>query len=317
MSRTGVVLDDVFKRHDTGPGHPERPGRIDAIRVALERRGLADRLERIEVKRADMERVVRVHSAQYVMRLEAACRQGASFMDCGDSAICPESYEIALLAAGAVTEAARRIGRGELTRAFCAVRPPGHHCEYDESMGFCLLNNVAIAARTLQDEFGVERVAILDWDVHHGNGTQHLFESDANVLFISLHGHPKHLYPGTGYESEIGHGPGRGYTLNIPLMPGAGDGEYRAAFDEKVLPRLASFSPEVLIISAGFDAHEEDPLAEMLVTDGGFQRMTREAIAIANERCEGRILSVLEGGYHLDALGRCVADHVEALAGGT
>lgn len=314
MRDVGLVLDPVFKQHLTGPGHPERPARYDAITRGLESRGLAQRLTPIAPTPLALDLVHRVHSPEYVERLAAACRDGQPFIDCGDSAICPESFDIALLAAGATVDAARRVARGELRRAFCAVRPPGHHCETDRSMGFCLLNNVALAARVFRDEASMQRVLILDFDVHHGNGTQHIFEEDPRVLFISLHGHPRHLYPGTGYEWEVGVGPGRGFTLNIPLMPGADDDQYQAAFEQLVQPRVDDFRPQVVLVSAGFDAHEGDPLAEMLVSDEGFDWMTRAIIQMAETHAEGRIVSVLEGGYDLGVLERCVAAHVERLA---
>ncbi len=313
MDAVGLVLDPIFKRHLTGAGHPERPARYDAITRGLEARGLAARLTRVAPTPVALDLVHRVHSPEYVERLRAACRNGQPYIDEGDSAIGPESYEIALLAAGATVEAARCVARGELRRAFCAVRPPGHHCEVGRSMGFCLLNNVALAARVFRDEADLDRVLILDFDVHHGNGTQHIFEEDPTLLYVSLHGHPRHLYPGTGYEWEVGVGPGRGFTLNVPLLPGAGDEEYRSAFERLVIPRVDEFRPQVVLLSAGFDAHEVDPLAEMLVSDDGFDWITRTIVQLADTHAGGRIVSVLEGGYDLGVLERCVAAHVERL----
>lgn len=313
MSAVGLVFDERFKRHDTGPYHPERPARLDAIGAELQRAGLLDRLSPLSVDPIDPALLLRVHDRSYVDRLAEACRRGRETIDCADSVICRESDEIARLAAGAVANAARAIASGALARAFCAVRPPGHHCERDRSMGFCLFNNVAIAARVFRDEGGFERVAILDWDVHHGNGTQHIYEDDPTVLFISLHGHPAYLYPGTGYAHETGIGPGTGYTLNIPLMPGADDATYQFAFREQVVPTLERFEPQVLLISAGFDAHANDPLADMAVSDAGFAWMSSTAVEIAARLCGGRVLSVLEGGYDLPALARCVRTHVQTL----
>ncbi|MCG3125411.1 MAG: Histone deacetylase-like amidohydrolase [Phycisphaerae bacterium] len=315
MGSVGLVCDEVFKRHDTGPYHPERPARLDAIAAELERSGLMQRVERLPVRPIDDALLLRVHERSYIDRLVEACRRGKETIDCADSTICRASDTIARLAAGAVADAARAIGAGRLRRAFCAIRPPGHHCERDRSMGFCLINNVAVAARVLRDEGGFERVAILDWDVHHGNGTQHIFEADPTVLFISLHGHPAYLYPGTGYAHETGVGAGAGYTLNIPLMPGADDATYRNAFEAQVIPALEHFEPQVLLISAGFDAHRDDPLADMAVSDAGFTWMTSAAVALADRCCSGRILSVLEGGYDLAALARCVRTHVELFLG--
>ncbi|MCH7873135.1 MAG: histone deacetylase [Planctomycetes bacterium] len=313
MSEIGIVVDDRFKLHDTGDGHPERPARMDAVREGLAEAGLLDELPMIEATPVDMALVERIHTPAYLKRLEDACRRGDSTIDEADCTICPESFEAARRAAGGVVEAARRIGGGMLRRAFCAVRPPGHHCEADRSMGFCLMNNVAIAARVLQDEFGLARILILDWDVHHGNGTQHVFESDPSVLYVSLHGHPRALYPGSGFETETGTGAGEGFTLNIPFMPGATDRDYARAYEDKVVPRIDEFEPDCIIISAGFDAHGDDPLAPINLTDAAFDEMSRIMIDAADRHAGGRILSVLEGGYDLDVLRRCVPAHVRAL----
>lgn len=316
MASFGLVLDDRFKRHVTAAGHPERPQRLDAIRAALEWQGYLSQIALIEPTPIDLEVVHWLHDPAYVERLRRSCEHGRPTIDCPDSSICPESYEIARLAAGGVTEAARRIGRGELTRAFCAVRPPGHHCERDRSMGFCLLNNVALAAEVLRREAGLARILILDWDVHHGNGTQHLFEADPDVLFISLHGHPDTLYPGTGYAHERGVGRGAGATLNIPFMPGARDEDYQAAFETLVQPAVERFEPQVLLISAGYDAHADDPLGTLRLSDEAFDWMSLRALEWAGRFCGERVLSVLEGGYNLGVLRRCVAQHVHRLEGG-
>ncbi len=313
-SMCGLLWDGQFMEHRTGAGHPERPRRLEAIRDGLEERGLFERLVRIEPTPVDREALLHLHTPEYLARLEQACHDGRPYIDAPDSAIGAKSFEVARLAAGGILEAVRRIGRGELRRAFCAVRPPGHHAEADRSMGFCLLANAALAADTYRREFGARRILILDWDVHHGNGTQHLFEADPQVYFISLHGHPDTLYPGTGYAHERGIGAGEGYTLNLPMLPGANDDDYRRAFEEQVLPAARRFRPELLIISAGFDAHFADPLAALSVSDDGFAWMSAQAIALANECCDGRVLSVLEGGYDLAVLRRCVAEHVAGLA---
>lgn len=316
MAPLGILLDERFKQHDTGYGHPERPARLDAVAAGLNDSGLLDRLVRIEPEPIDLALLEQVHAPSYVQRVRAACEAGVRFIDTPDSAICRESYDVARLAAGGVVRAATQIGRGELQRAFCAVRPPGHHAEYDASMGFCLFANVVLAARALQREGGLERVLILDWDVHHGNGTQHLLEDDPSVMFISLHGDPRFTYPGTGFAEERGRGAGEGFTLNIPFMPGASDAEYRAAFDAQVMPKAEAFRPQAVIISAGFDAHADDPLANIELTDAAFAWMLRRTIEIADRHADGRVLSVLEGGYNLDVLRRCVAEHVRILSGG-
>lgn len=313
MSRTGLVLDDRFKLHDTGPGHPERPQRLDAIYRALERSFLFERCRRIEPVEITRDRLESNHAAGYIDRVEAHCRAGKRHIDCVDSAIGPASYKSALLAAGAAVAAADAVARGELKNAFCTVRPPGHHAERDVSMGFCLFNNVALAARQLIDVHGAQRVLILDWDVHHGNGTQHAFEEDPRVFFCSFHGHPATLYPGTGYAEELGRGAGEGFTLNIPMMPGSGDAEYRRAYDEQFIPAARAFAPQFILISCGFDAHRADPLAHIMLETSSFEWLTRDTLELADECCQGRVISVLEGGYDLDVLGECAVVHVEEL----
>jgi acetoin utilization deacetylase AcuC-like enzyme len=314
MTPLGLLIDDRFKLHDTGPGHPERAARLDALHDGLRDAGLLDELPRIEGVPIDAELAHPIHTPEYLARLEAACRAGRPFIDEPDSAICPASFEIARLAAGGVVEAARRIGSGAWKRAFCAVRPPGHHCEADRSRGFCLINNVAVAARVLQREFGLQRILILDWDVHHGNGTQHSFEDDPGVLYVSLHGHPWTLYPGTGFENEIGVGAGEGFTLNVTFMPGATDEDYRRAYVERIVPRIDLFEPECIVISAGFDAHRDDPLAGICLSDAAFDDMTSIMAKLADRYAAGRVLSVLEGGYDLGVLRRCVPAHVRGLS---
>jgi acetoin utilization deacetylase AcuC-like enzyme len=313
VKRVGLVLDARFRLHDTGPLHPERPARIDAITAGLEAGGRMQELERIEPAPIDETLLCQVHDRGYVDRVRTACLEGRSYIDTPDSAIGRRSFEIGLLAAGGVVEAARRIGSGVLSRAFCAVRPPGHHAERDRSMGFCLFNNVVLAAHVLRNEFAMKPLAIVDWDVHHGNGTQHLLERDPHVLFVSLHGHPDTLYPGTGHAHEVGVDDGRGTTLNLPFPPGATDADYRAAFEQQVLPALTAHRPHVLLISAGFDAHADDPLADMRLSDEAFAWMLAQLLDIARQHAQGRVLSVLEGGYNLHVLRRCAAEHVAGM----
>ncbi len=315
MAAIGILLDERFKRHSTGHGHPERPERLDAIREGLEEAGLLTRCTRIEPTPIAEAHLQRVHSRDYLIRLDAACRQAYPYIDVPDSAIGPESYDIARLAAGGTVKAARMIAGGELQRAFCAVRPPGHHAERDRSMGFCLFNNIALAAFTLKDEFQVDRILILDWDVHHCNGTQHTFDADPSVLVISLHGHPNYLYPGTGFEEETGLDRGHGYTMNIPMMPGSNDEDYQRAFRERIVPAVGRFAPQFVLLSVGFDAHRDDPLGNIALSDDAFAWMTDKALELADTHAAGRVLSVLEGGYNLAVLKRCVTDHVRRLAG--
>ena len=310
---TAFFYDDRFLEHDTGRGHPERPDRLRAILLALAHAELMKDLKRPGFEKAGLELIKALHKPEYIQRCFDECRKGATYIDTPDSAICADSADIARLAVGAVVRAVDMVMAGEVDNAFCAVRPPGHHAEADKSMGFCLFGNVALAAHHLTQTHGLERVAIVDFDVHHGNGTQHLLEYRPDILFISLHQEPLTLYPNTGYCNEYGKGEGLGYTLNVPLPPDSGDIEYQDAFDNMVIPKLDEFKPQFLLISAGFDAAEEDPLAEMTVTTEGFDWMSRRLVDAARRHCGGRVVSVLEGGYDLDALSRGVVAHVTAL----
>jgi acetoin utilization deacetylase AcuC-like enzyme len=250
------------------------------------------------------------HTPEYVKAIQDACRHGVRRLD-PDTYISPDSYQAALLAVGGALLGVDHVMEGGVSSAFVALRPPGHHAEREHAMGFCLFNNVVIAARYAQQYYGLKRVLIVDWDVHHGNGTQHAFEDDPSVLFFSTHQFP--FYPGTGRTSERGSGAGLGYTLNIPLAAGCGDGEYQQAFEEVLYPAARAFEPHLVLVSAGFDAHRDDPLASMNVTDDGYARLTTIVRDIAERYCEGRLVSLLEGGYNLDALARSVERHLQIL----
>ena len=313
MATTGLAQDVRFQDHDTGPGHPERPARLVRIAAELDERGLTAACAAVEVSPIDETLVRRVHADNYLKRLAAASQDGLSYIDVPDSAICPASYEVARLAAGTVVGAVDAVQNGKLDNAFCAVRPPGHHAEHALSMGFCLLNNVAIAARHLIDAHNLSRVLILDFDVHHCNGTQHTFESDPQVLVVSLHGHPGVVYPGTGHQHERGIGAGEGFTLNIPMLPPSGDDAYRRAFDETILPAVDAYKPQFVLVSAGFDAHRLDPLAPIELDTESYGWMTDALLQVAQTHCDGKLVSLLEGGYHLDALAESVALHVSRL----
>ncbi len=296
--------------------HPESPGRLTALVEHLEAEGILERMVRITPDYRSEEDILRVHDADYLRRLEMACRRGDMTLDSEDTYLNRNSYSIALLSAAGAIAGAEAVALGQVRRAFCAIRPPGHHADRGTGQGFCLLNNIAIATRYLQARHGVSRIFIIDWDVHHGNGTQNIFLEDPSVFFFSIHEHPTFLYPGTGRRWETGRGAGEGYTLNAPMSPGAGDAEYRLAFEQMLFPAIERFRPEILMVSAGFDAHRDDPLADIQLTDEGFRFMSRSAVEMAERHCGGRLVSVLEGGYDLGSFTKSAEIHIRELLGG-
>lgn len=311
MSGAGLFFHPCFLQHDTGTGHPERPQRVLAIFEHLKSTDLWSRLELIEPEPVERVTIELVHPRPYITLIEQACRQGPTALD-PDTVASPGSWEAALCAVGSVTQAIDQVVQGTTHAAFCAVRPPGHHALASQAMGFCLFNNVAIGARYAQDRHGLSRILIVDWDVHHGNGTQAIFYDDPTVLYFSTHQYP--FYPGTGSRQERGEGRGAGFTLNVPLPAGSGDAELIRAFEQELLPKALDFKPELIVISAGFDAHRDDPLAGLEVTEAGYARLTELVRTIADSCCGGRIVSVLEGGYNLTALGRSTEAHLRVLA---
>lgn len=311
MGKTGLVYHPAYLAHDMGAGHPESPNRLRAIMQQLERSGTAERVRRIEPRKAEDEWVTQIHTPSYVAALNKHQPASGRVALDPDTSMSAGSLEAAYLAAGGALAAADAIMQGEVEHAFCAVRPPGHHAESSRAMGFCLFNNVAIAARYVQKRHGLSRVLIVDWDVHHGNGTQHSFEADASILFFSTHQYPH--YPGTGRATERGTGAGEGFTINVPMEAGDGNDEYHAVFLNVLLPAAETFKPEFVIISAGFDAHRDDPLAGMGLTEAGYADMTGIVAGIAKRHAGGRLLSSLEGGYDLTALAGSVDAHVNAL----
>ena len=310
---TGFVFDEAFLSHRTGAGHPECAQRLSATMAHLNTLPWYDELEHLDALPAQQEFIETSHSAAYLARARQTCVGGSAFLDSMDTAVSEESFDIALKAAGAAMALADGVINGEIGNGFALVRPPGHHAEHEQAMGFCILNNVAILARYVQARHGLDKVMILDWDVHHGNGTQHTFEEDPSVLFVSTHQYP--FYPGTGAWSETGIGRGRGATVNCPMRAGSGDGDYEAAFMEKILPAIDNFKPEFMIISAGFDAHRDDPLGEVNLSAGFYGWMTARVMEMADKHAGGRIVSVLEGGYNLAMLPLCIEEHLKALSG--
>jgi acetoin utilization deacetylase AcuC-like enzyme len=310
-SRTGFVYHEKYLEHDTGAGHPENPERLKAIVARLRETGLWNQLQHLIIDEAEEEWLIRVHTREHLKYLKQACKQNLRTVDQGDTQVSAESYNAALLAAGGALAATEAVMSGLLRNAFCAIRPPGHHAERDKPMGFCLLNNAAICARYAQVKSGAERIAILDWDVHHGNGTQHIFYDDKSVLYISTHQFP--FYPGTGSRGESGVGSGDGYTLNIPMFAGSGEIEFLEVFKEQIIPALNNYHPDLLLISAGFDAHKDDPLANLQLTDDSFGIFTELLMDTCEHLCSGRIVSVLEGGYNLTAMAGSVETHLRTL----
>jgi acetoin utilization deacetylase AcuC-like enzyme len=300
--RLGLYDDPSFRGHDAGPGHPERPERLDALRRGLSDGGLEPDLTLLSPRPATREELLRVHGARHVDEIAATDGRGRRFDP--DTAASPGSYRAALNAAGAVVDAVERVLGGTLDRAFCAVRPPGHHASAERAMGFCLFNNVAVGAAHALAR-GLARVAILDFDVHHGNGTQDIFWTDPRVLYVSSHQFP--YYPGTGSLGEVGEGSGRGFTVNLPMPAGLGDGEYLAAWRAIVDPIVRAFDPELVLVSVGFDAHREDPLAGMAVTSDGFGGLIDACLAGASGAADGRCVAVLEGGYDETAIAESAA----------
>ncbi len=308
--KTGFAYHPDYLNHNTGPGHPERPDRLRASLAALQQSDVWDQLHQVEPTPASVEQLTYAHNLAYPEHIRQHCEQEIPLTY--DTTVGFESFDIALLSTGGVLRAADAVTTGEVKNAFAMVRPPGHHATPGQSMGFCLFNNIAVTARYLQREHGVGKVAIVDWDVHHGNGTQDIFYEDESVFFFSIHQSP--LYPGTGSSRERGSGKAHGTTLNVPMPAGSGDDEYINIFTNVLVPALRDFSPEFLLISAGFDAHYLDPLSGTELTADGFAALTDLMLAFAQETTSGRVVSALEGGYSLEGVSESVVAHIERLA---
>ena len=301
--RTGFHIDERYLRHRTPEGHPERAARLECLLRLAARAGELGVSVIPAQRRATDAELARVHDPSYVNLVAGAA--GRSLMLDPDTFMSPETYDVACHAAGGLLDLVDRVMAGDLDNGFAAVRPPGHHAESDHAMGFCLFNNIAVAAAHALERHGLARVLILDWDVHHGNGTQEMFWDEPRVLFVSLHQYP--FYPGTGAVAETGGKKASGHTVNVPMSGGWGDAAYAAAFRGVVRPVVEAFAPELVLVSAGFDAHADDPLGGMCVSDAGFDAMASEVLDLAGAHAGARCVAVLEGGYDLDALGRCVA----------
>ncbi len=309
--KTGFVYSERYLEHDTGPNHPERPARVQHIYQFIRSSDLNRELCWLEPRAATIDDVTLLHKMSYVNRVKEACRGGEAFLDSMDTAISPKSFDVALLAAGGVLALVDAVMSGTVRNGFALVRPPGHHAERETALGFCIFNNVAIAARYIQKKYGLKRILVIDWDVHHGNGTQHMFEDDPSVFYFSTHQYP--YYPGTGAEDETGTGKGKGTTLNIPLPAGAGDKDFKRAYQDIFYPKAVQFKPDFILISSGFDAHRLDPLAQMDLTEESYGFFTAVAKQIAKEAGHERIVSALEGGYNLEMISRSAYIHLKHL----
>ena len=312
--RTAIVKDDRYLNHCIGKDHPECPARLQVLYSMLEDPDMAGRFKELSARSATKDELHRVHSPQYVRELEATEGKAFTSLD-SDTETCGLSHEAALLAAGGLCRAVALACSGEIDNAFALIRPPGHHAEKSCAKGFCLYNNISIAAKFAQNHLGLKRILIVDWDLHHGNGIQHCFEQDPTVLYFSIH--QRRTFPGSGKFREAGKSKGKGYTVNLALPAGCGNGEYLLLFEKILKPIAYEFRPQIVLVSAGFDIHSADPLGAMSVTPKGFAGLTRSVMEIAESCCQGKVVMALEGGYNLDALRDSVKAVLLELAGVT
>lgn len=308
---TALLADPIYKNHETGAGHPERPERYDAVLQALAQAGLMKSVTRIAPRAANEEEITACHSLAYIRQVQREVAAGAHELSTGDTNVGPHSYETAVNAVGGVLNAIDAVTERNAKNAFCVVRPPGHHARPQQGMGFCVFNNVAIAARYAQRKHGLDRVLIADWDVHHGNGTQDIFYSDGSVFFFSTHQSP--WYPGTGAPTETGEGKGKGRIMNCPFPAGSGREQILSAFRQKLVPAAQDFKPSLILLSAGFDSRNGDPLGRFTLSDADFAELTALMLELAEKHAGGRLVSILEGGYSLSGLASATAAHVAAL----
>ncbi|MDD4872306.1 MAG: histone deacetylase [Kiritimatiellae bacterium] len=312
MKQTGLICGTIYKEHMPGKAHPESPARYDAAIKGIAEKVTGDRILKIEPRQGTEKDVALCHTHEYIETARQDILSGWGSLSTGDTDVCEKSFDIALMAVGGVLNAVDAVFDGKVRNAFCAVRPPGHHATSERGMGFCIFNNVAIAARYAQKKHGIERVLIADWDIHHGNGTQEIFYEDPSVFYFSTHMWP--FYPGTGSAGEKGTGKGKGFTLNCPMAAGSGRKEYVDAFNEKLVPAMKSFKPEFVLISAGFDGMANDPIGRHLMTALDYAELTGIIMNIASEYAGEKLVSSLEGGYNLSDLTAAVGAHVEYLA---
>ncbi|MBM4332421.1 MAG: histone deacetylase [Deltaproteobacteria bacterium] len=312
MGRTGIVKDNRYLNHAADSYHPESPERLQAVYKMLEEPDMQDKFVEIQPRVATDEELELIHGRRYIQLVASTANRDYTMLD-PDTYANRESYETAKLAAGGTLSAVDKVLNGELNNAFAFIRPPGHHAESNRAMGFCLFNNVAIAAGYSTKSYSLKKVLIIDWDLHHGNGTQHSFYERPDVLYFSAHQFP--YYPGTGYVTEVGSGAGKGFTVNVPLQAGPGDAEYMQVFEEVLEPIALEFKPEIIFVSAGFDIYYQDPLGGMQVTPAGFANLAKVVLDFAKETCKGKVVFVLEGGYHLNGLRDSIKEVLKAMRG--
>lgn len=307
---TAVIWDERYTEHIMGVFHPESPARLWNIKEVLDNDPIGKSCLKIDPREATFEEISWIHDPVYIEQIQATEGKKEVMLD-ADTSTSPLSWEAAKLAAGGVMVCVDAVMDKKASNAFAFIRPPGHHAERDHAMGFCIFNNVAIAAEYAIRKRGLKKVVIVDIDVHHGNGTQHAFDHRSDVLYISTHRFP--FYPGTGSRSELGAGEGKGYTLNVPMHVGSGDAEFVNAFSHEVIPKIEWFEPDMIFVSAGFDIHERDPIGGMLVTTSGIEWIVRTLVETAKKVCQGRVVFVLEGGYNLSVLRECVKVTLQAM----
>ncbi len=312
MNKTGIVRDNRYMDHQAGAFHPESPKRLEVVYSMLDEQDMAGLFQEVPVRRAEQEELLLIHSPEYIDRVASTEGKGPQALD-PDTSTSSGSYVAALLAAGGLCQAISMVISGELDNAFALVRPPGHHAERSRAMGFCLFNNAAIGARYAREFHGMKKILVVDWDLHHGNGTQRSLEEDPSILYFSTHQYP--YYPGSGAFDQAGRGEGEGFTVNVPLSTGHGNGEYAGIFEKILKPVALEFDPDLILVSAGFDIHENDPLGGMNVTPDGFAGLTRSIMEMAGECCDGKIVITLEGGYDLMGLRDSIKTVLKELAG--
>lgn len=312
MPQTGIVRDNRYMDHVADGYHPESQERLEALYGMVEEPGMKGKYVEIQPRMASQEELESIHVPAYIKLVASTAGRRMTMLD-PDTYACSKSYETAKLAAGGTLAAVDKVIQGEIDNAFAFIRPPGHHAEANRAMGFCLFNNVAIAASYALKDRNVRKALIVDWDLHHGNGTQHSFYERADVLYFSTHQYP--YYPGTGFFSETGSGPGRGFTVNVPLTAGPGDGEYAKIFEEILEPIALEFKPGIVFVSAGFDIYFRDPLGGMKVTPRGFANLARIILDIAEKACKGKVVFVLEGGYDLEGLRDSAREVLKTMSG--